>query len=141
MQAYAFLAVEYNLSNMSLNIKRVYDNPSSDDGFRVLVDRLWPRGVSKEKAQLDLWLKEVAPTPELREWFNHEPAKFKEFSARYQHELDKNPAVDELKKIVKDHKTVTLLYGAKDPKINQTAVLQDYLKKKPSSQAATPEFL
>jgi len=110
-----------------VRIKRIYDNPVSSDGYRVLVDRLWPRGVSKEKAKLDLWLKEVAPSQELREWFNHDPEKFKEFAVRYKAELDKNPAVDELKKILKDHKTATLLYGAKDPKFNQAAVLSDYL--------------
>jgi len=113
---------------MGLKIKRIYDNASSDDGFRVLVDRLWPRGVSKEKAKLDLWLKDIAPDPELREWFNHDPNKFKEFSARYKTELDKNSAVSELKKLLKEHGTVTLLYGAKDSTVNHAAVLRDYLK-------------
>lgn len=111
---------------MKVEIKRVYDKPSADDGFRVLVDRLWPRGVSKERAKLDLWLKEVAPSTELREWFGHDPAKFKEFSKRYKAELKQNPAAKELADIVKKHKKTTLLYGAKDPD-NQAAVLKSYL--------------
>ncbi len=114
---------------MNINIKRIYDESSTDDGFRVLVDRLWPRGISKQRAKLDLWLKDVAPSTELRQWFAHEPAKFKEFSARYQTELDKNLALAELKDIVKKHGKVTLLYSAKDPKLNQAAVLKDYLDK------------
>lgn len=105
----------------------MYDDPSSEDGFRVLVDRLWPRGVSKERAALDEWLKEVSPSPELRVWFNHDPEKFTEFSKRYKEELRHNPAVDELRKIVGAHKTVTLLYGAKDPRVNHAVVLRDFL--------------
>jgi uncharacterized protein YeaO (DUF488 family) len=112
---------------MHVVVKRVYEDPTTKDGYRVLVDKLWPRGVSKAKARLDLWLKDVAPSTELRQWFNHDPARFDEFSARYQTELDKNPAVAELSKIVKEHKTVTLLYGAKDPKINHATVLKKYL--------------
>lgn len=113
---------------MAVFIKRVYDAPAKDDGYRVLVDRLWPRGVSKQEADLDIWLKDIAPSPELRQWFNHEPEKFAEFSARYEDELSKNPAVDELKSIIKDHKTVTLLYGAKDPKNNQAAALKKFMR-------------
>lgn len=120
-----FLATGYN-QNM-IHIKRIYDEPAPADGFRLLVDRLWPRGVSKEKARLDLWLKDIAPSPELREWFNHEPDKFKEFSARYKSELAANPVVAELKKIIKENKSVTLLYGARDPQHNQAQVLKDYL--------------
>lgn len=93
----------------------------------MLVDRLWPRGVSKERAALDEWLKEVSPSPELRVWFNHDPEKFTEFSKRYKEELRHNPAVDELRKIVGAHKTVTLLYGAKDPRVNHAVVLRDFL--------------
>ncbi len=117
------------ISYMNINIKRIYDESSADDGFRVLVDRLWPRGISKQRAKLDLWLKDVAPSTELRQWFSHDPAKFKEFSGRYQLELDNNPSLVELKDIVKKHGKVTLLYGAKDPKLNQAAVLKDYLDK------------
>jgi uncharacterized protein YeaO (DUF488 family) len=112
---------------MSVAIKRVYDSASTGDGFRVLVDRLWPRGVSKEEAKLDLWLKDIGPSNELRQWFGHDPAKFDEFSKRYKKELADNPAVEELRKIVKDNDKVTLLYGAKDPDHNQAVVLKDYL--------------
>lgn len=110
------------------HIKRIYDEPSAGDGYRVLVDRLWPRGISKERANLDLWFKDVAPSPELRVWFDHDPAKFEEFSARYQDELSRNPAVDQLRELAKQQGTVTLLYGAKDPAINHAVVLHDFLK-------------
>lgn len=110
-----------------LQIKRVYEEPAASDGYRVLVDRLWPRGVGKEEAAIDVWLKEIGPSQELREWFNHDPAKFKEFSSRYKKELHSNPAVEELKKIIKEHKTVTLLYGAKDRQHNQAVVLKEFL--------------
>lgn len=112
---------------MPLYIKRIYDAPSANDGFRVLVDRVWPRGVSKEKAKLDLWLKEVAPSTELRQWFGHKPEKFSEFHKKYRAELDKNPATIELKQLTAKHKTTTLLYGAKDTKMNQAVVLKEYL--------------
>lgn len=112
---------------MAILIKRVYDRPASTDGYRVLVDRLWPRGVSKSQAKLDLWLKDVAPSPGLRQWFNHEPAKFEQFSARYKAELATNPAMAKLTEIIKRNPTVTLLYGAKDEEHNQAAVLKNYL--------------
>ena len=112
---------------MAVNIKRIYDSPSAEDGYRVLVDRLWPRGVGKDKAQLDLWLKDAAPSAELRQWFGHEPAKFKEFRVRYQAELDKNQAVGQLKEIIQKHRKLTLLYAARDPKINHAVVLREYL--------------
>jgi uncharacterized protein YeaO (DUF488 family) len=109
------------------HIKRIYDAPATTDGYRVLVDRLWPRGVSKEKAALDLWLKDIAPSPDLREWFGHQPERFQEFSARYQAELEQNPAVGALHALAKDHMTITLLYAAHDPAINHAVVLQRYL--------------
>lgn len=112
---------------MSVRIKRIYDGTSKGDGYRVLVDRLWPRGVSKEKAALDLWLKDVAPSPSLRTWFGHEPERFEEFAAKYVQELDKNPAANELRDIIKRHDAVTLLYAARDPKVNHAVVLKDYL--------------
>lgn len=112
---------------MAVKIKRVYEDFSAGDGYRVLVDRLWPRGLSKEKARLDLWLKEAGPTDELRKWFNHDPAKYEEFKKRYFKELDNNPAADELKEIINRHKTVTLLYSAHDEQHNQAAALQKYL--------------
>jgi uncharacterized protein YeaO (DUF488 family) len=111
-----------------LQIKRVYDDPVETDGYRVLVDRLWPRGVSREKAALDLWLKDIAPSPDLRTWFGHEPAKFKEFSARYTEELGTNPAVAELKKLLGENPQVTLLYAAHDPECNHALVLRDYVE-------------
>jgi len=108
-----------------LSIKRIYEPPDKGDGLRVLVDRLWPRGVSKEDAELDLWLKEVAPTPELRTWFEHQPERFEEFSDRYRAELETNPALDELLDAARGAKTVTLLYGARDPEFNHAVVLRD----------------
>lgn len=115
------------MESMTLRIQRVYDDPTPDDGYRVLVDRLWPRGVSKERAQVDRWLKEVAPSNELRTWFHHDRALFEEFAVRYRAELDENPAVDELRTIVAEHPVVTLLYGAKDEQDNQAVVLRDYV--------------
>lgn len=112
---------------MSTAIKRVYDPYSQNDGFRILVDRLWPRGISKERAAVDLWLKDIAPSSGLRQWFNHDPAKFKEFSLKYQAELNENPALDELRRLIAHHKNVTLLFGAKDLKNNHAAVLKEFL--------------
>lgn len=107
-----------------LKIKRIYEKPEASDGMRILVDRLWSRGMSKEKAALDEWLKDIAPSPDLRIWFGHDPARFKEFSARYAAELHDNPALQQLVATVKARKNVTLLYGARDPKINHALVLQ-----------------
>lgn len=112
---------------MGVQIKRVYEDAAKADGFRVLVDRLWPRGVKKEAAQLDAWLKDVAPSPDLRTWWNHDPERADEFATRYRSELDDNDAVDELRDMVSEHSTVTLVYGAKDPKVNHARVLRDYL--------------
>jgi uncharacterized protein YeaO (DUF488 family) len=111
---------------MTIAIKRVYDSPEPSDGFRVLVDRLWPRGLTKEKAALDLWAKEVAPSPELRKEFNHKPEKFAEFKKLYRFELSENPALAQFRRELKRPK-VTLLFGAQDPKINHAAVLAEYL--------------
>lgn len=112
---------------MSFRIKRIYDEPEPSDGYRVLVDRLWPRGVSRERAALDEWLKDIAPSPELRTWFGHQPERFEEFSARYQTELDANPAVEQLRTLSAEHPVITLLYAAHDPAINHALVLQQYL--------------
>lgn len=111
---------------MSVTIKRVYDQPSTDDGYRVLVDRLWPRGVSKASAHLDEWDKDVAPSTELRTWFGHDPAKFEEFRARYLAELHDNPGVQRLRDLVAE-RHVTLLYSAHDAEHNQAVVLRDAL--------------
>lgn len=115
----------------SARIKRVYDAPSRTDGVRVLVDRLWPRGVSKESAALTLWLKEVAPSPALRKWFDHDPERWVEFRKRYRAELRANPvAVEVLRDILKSRR-VTLLYSAHDTEHNQARVLVEYLNGKP----------
>jgi uncharacterized protein YeaO (DUF488 family) len=108
-------------------IKRVYLPAEHADGYRVLVDRLWPRGVSKQAAELDLWLKDVAPSPELRTWFDHRPERLEDFAARYSAELDGNPAVASLREVIAEHPLVTLLYGARDPRVNHAAVLLEYL--------------
>lgn len=113
---------------MSVHIKRVYEEPSASDGYRVLVDRLWPRGVSKEKAKLDVWLKEIAPSTELRAWFGHKPELFAEFSQRYKIEIKKNPVLPQLEAIVKKHDVVTFLYGAHDEANNQAQVLLQLFK-------------
>lgn len=116
---------------MDIRIKRIYDTVSADDGCRVLVDRLWPRGVSTEHARLDAWLKDVAPSPALRAWWNHDPARLDEFSARYLAELDTDQqalrAVAELRALAAHNPTTTLLYGARDPQVNHARVLADYL--------------
>lgn len=108
-------------------LKRIYEEPSNEDGLRVLVDRLWPRGVSKERAALDLWLKEIAPTHELRKWFDHKPELFAEFAGKYRQELDGNPAVVELRSLAEGAETVTLLSAAGDLRINHTVVLKQIL--------------
>ncbi|SDU78304.1 DUF488 domain-containing protein [Jiangella alkaliphila] len=115
---------------MEIRTKRVYDDPEPTDGFRVLVDRLWPRGMSKERADLGLWARDVAPSSALRDWFAHRADRFAEFTARYRAELDENPAVGELLATMRPHATVTLLYGARDRRLNQAAVLADYLRER-----------
>jgi uncharacterized protein YeaO (DUF488 family) len=112
-----------------IHLKRVYEPPSKKDGLRILVDRLWPRGLSKEKADVKIWLKEVAPSNELRKWFGHDPAKWKEFQSRYRKELRQNQEGFELlREKCKGH-TVTLLYGAQDEQHNQALVLKRLLEK------------
>ncbi|WP_342629421.1 DUF488 domain-containing protein [Nguyenibacter vanlangensis] len=111
----------------AIRVRRIYDPPAPDDGARILVDRLWPRGISKAHAGLALWLKEVAPSAELRAWFGHDPAKWAAFARRYRAELDANPAaVAELMRQVAAG-PVTLLYAAHDPAHNQAIVLAAYL--------------
>lgn len=112
-----------------IRVKRVYEEPSRTDGLRILVDRLWPRGLTKERAAVDLWLKDVAPSTELRKWFGHDPAKWKEFQARYRKELvERKAALDLLAQKSKDH-TVTLLYGARDEEHNEAIVLKSILER------------
>lgn len=116
---------------MKIALKRVYEAAHPSDGFRILVDRLWPRGISKEKAALDLWLKEIAPSNELRKWFGHDPDKWAEFKARYFKELDANPeALASLQNAVPGKGTVVLVYGAKDEEHNNAIALLEYLEAK-----------
>lgn len=111
-----------------IKLKRVYEKPDKSDGFRILVDRLWPRGLSKEKAQVDLWLKDIAPSNELRKWFGHDPAKWTEFQHLYKRELEnKQEVLEELKQIIKE-KNITLLYSARDTKHNNAVVLKELLE-------------
>jgi len=113
-----------------LRVKRVYDKPSKEDGWRVLVDRLWPRGMKKEAAKIDLWMKEVAPSDRLRKSFCHDVKKWPDFQKRYRAELkQKKELLAELKKFEKEHGTLTLLFGAKDTEHNQAVVLAEVLKK------------
>lgn len=111
----------------SIRVRRVYDPLMPDDGARVLVDRLWPRGVSKEHAHLTLWLKEVAPSTALRNWFDHDPAKWDEFRTRYLAELDANSSAVSQIAALAEQGPVTLLYGARDTQHNEAVVLADYL--------------
>ncbi len=117
---------------MSIRIKRAYEDASSDDGVRVLVDRLWPRGVSKETLKIDHWMKEIAPSNDLRKWFNHDLNKFEEFTKKYKQELQGDPKkieqFERLQAMIRtDGKIVTLVYGAKDEQHNQAVVLQEWL--------------
>jgi uncharacterized protein YeaO (DUF488 family) len=112
---------------VDLRVKRVYDGAEPGDGFRVLVDRLWPRGVSKERAALGLWAKEVAPTTELRQWFHAHPGEFTEFDRRYRAELRDNPEVDRLRGRLSAHPVVTLLHGVHDTEHNHARILADVL--------------
>jgi uncharacterized protein YeaO (DUF488 family) len=114
-----------------IKIKRVYEKPTKEDGWRVLVDRLWPRGMTKEAAHSDAWMKDVAPSDALRKWFGHESEKWTGFQKRYRSELKKKKElVAQLKKMGKEHGTLTLLYGAKDEEHNEAVVLADILKAK-----------
>lgn len=114
---------------MKVKIKRVYKQPTVDDGQRILIDRLWPRGLTKEKARVDLWLKDIAPSTELRAWFGHDPTKWSEFQRRYQKELESNAeVVTQLCKVLKSG-PATLVYGAKDEVHNDAVVLKAYLER------------
>jgi uncharacterized protein YeaO (DUF488 family) len=112
---------------MNIKIKRVYEKPGKEDGSRILVDRLWPRGLTKENAALNLWLKDIAPTTELRKWFNHDPAKWDEFIKKYLKELKENEeSVSILKDFLKKG-PVTLIYAAKDEAHNEAQVIKDFV--------------
>jgi uncharacterized protein YeaO (DUF488 family) len=109
-------------------LKRVYEEPSKQDGFRVFVERLWPRGISKERAAVDVWLKEVAPSPELRKWFDHDPAKWEEFLRRYEKELEQR--TNEIQLLLEKSRegTVTLVYAAHDQEHNSALLLKQHLE-------------
>ncbi len=111
-----------------IQVKRIYEKSSKTDGYRVLVERLWPRGMSKERAKLDLWLKEISPSPQLRQWYAHDPEKWDEFRKRYWAELQQAPAaVEQLQQLLKQG-VLTLVYAARDEQHNSTVVLKAFLE-------------
>lgn len=112
---------------VAIRIKRVYETPAEADGTRVLVDRLWPRGLSRQAAHIDTWLKGIAPSDALRRFFGHDPAKWPEFHKRYLRELAHNPHIDELRAMLRSGRPVTLLYAAKDSAHNNAVVLHEML--------------
>jgi uncharacterized protein YeaO (DUF488 family) len=119
---------------MTIKVKRAYVSPSRTDGTRVLVDRLWPRGISRETAKLDLWLKEIAPSAELCHWFGHDPARWAQFRDRYFRELDENPgAVEQLRALVRQG-PLTLVYSARDEEHNNAVALREYLTASASTE-------
>lgn len=112
---------------MKIKIKRAYEQPDKEDGIRILVDRLWPRGLTKERARIDLWLKDIAPSTELRQWFGHDPAKWEEFKQRYLRELNEKDEQVRLLRQKMEEGTVTLIYAARDTEHNEALVLQEFL--------------
>ena len=120
-----------------LQVKRIYEPPAPSDGCRILVDRVWPRGVSKERAAIALWLKEIAPSAGLRKWFGHEPKRWPEFQKRYGQELrDKNDLALQIRQLEKQNGVVTLLYSAHDEEHNQAVALRDFLSKRKGGKRA-----
>ena len=118
---------------MSISVKRVYDPAASEDGYRVLVDRLWPRGLTREAAQVHLWLRDIGPTGELRKWFGHEPGRWPEFQARYADELRSHgELLDLVQDLERHHDQVTLLYGARDRDRNEAQVIAEALEERPA---------
>jgi uncharacterized protein YeaO (DUF488 family) len=121
---------------LTIRIERIYDNPKGNKGsnsFRILVDRLWPRGLGKKNTKIDLWQKDIAPSNTLRKWFGHDEKKWDEFKRKYFKELDiksNSEMVDEIIKMAKEHSSITLLYGAKEERYNNAVALKDYLEKK-----------
>ena len=117
------------MSGVHVQVKRIYEEPSPSDGARVLVDRLWPRGISKERANLTLWAKDVEPSTELRKWYDHDPAKFEEFTSKYKSELKEAPQAEELAKLqeMSQDGTLTLLTASKAVDISEASVLQKIL--------------
>lgn len=116
------------MKKYTVNLKRIYDAQTKDDGYRILIDRLWPRGIKKSELQIDEWFKEIAPSTGLRKWFNHEPQKWPAFKRRYKKELKENTASRQLRQKLEKHEIITLLYAAKDQDHNHGLVLRDFLK-------------
>ena len=114
---------------MEIQLKRAYDKPSKTDGKRILVDRLWPRGIKKEQAGINLWLKDIAPSKELQTWFGHDPGKSPEFKRRYFKELQHNQEIVKQVTELAEHGKITLVFGAKDKEFNNAVALKDYLEK------------
>lgn len=113
---------------MNISLKRAYEPAAKTDGMRILVDRLWPRGITKSKANIDLWVKDLAPSTELRKWFGHDPEKWAEFQTKYRAELKGNPALSEIKAL-SHQENITLVYAAKDELHNQALVLKQVLER------------
>jgi uncharacterized protein YeaO (DUF488 family) len=121
-------------NEVMLKVKRIYDPPEKADGFRILVDRLWPRGMSKQRAHLDLWMKEIAPSDQLRKWFSHDPKRRAGFMARYREELrDKKELMRQINELEQEHRTLTLLYASRDEQHNQAVALREILEGSHSS--------
>ncbi len=114
---------------MTIALKRVYDPPETGDGFRILVERLWPRGLSKEKARIDLWIREAGASPLLRKWFGHDPMKWESFRQRYYAELREKPqVVSQLQELIRSNKKVTFVFAARDEEHNNAVALKEYLE-------------
>ncbi|MCF2502155.1 DUF488 family protein [Dyadobacter sp. CY107] len=123
-------SMETTERDLIINVKRIYEPASKKDGFRILVDRLWPRGLKKSQAGVDLWLREIAPCAELRKWFNHDPERWPEFVADYNFQLNKNRQIaGQLIALIKQHKKVSLLYAAQDEQFNNAIALKGFLDK------------
>jgi uncharacterized protein YeaO (DUF488 family) len=125
-----------DVNRHAIRIKRVYEPPAPEDGLRLLVDRLWPRGVTKEQAAIDEWMKDIAPSPELRTWFRHRPERFEDFTHGYERELSEDPVRLGLADRICDEarrRTVTLVYAAKDPVHNHAFVLRNWLERRLNS--------
>ncbi len=128
---------------VQLKLKRAYDPPARADGYRILVDRLWPRGVSKDELRIDLWAKDLAPSAALRKWFNHDPAKWSDFRERYYREIERHPDALEGVRDLLRHRTVTLVFAAKNADISNAAALKGYLdrpaaRRKPAAARRRP---
>jgi len=118
-----------NGDHKMIKLKRIYLPYSQDDGFRILVERLWPRGIKKSEAHIDLWLSDIAPSNDLRKWFNHEDSKWDGFNKKYYEELSKNNATETLKDIIRDHDVVTFLYSSRNEMHNNAVSLKYYVEK------------